>query len=146
MRRSTYNTANRAILISFLARERERQFTVESLFAALSTEGIAIGKSSLYRILEKLCASGEVRKFTEGESAVFQYIGDDSACASHLHLKCLVCGKLIHLECDKSGELLSHIAKDHGFDINSKRSVLYGHCRVCRQKEELRARTDEKAD
>lgn len=131
MRSSSYNTANRALLVAFLSRESERQFTVESLHDALSAQGMPIGKSSLYRILEKLCASGEVRKFTEGESAVFQYIGDDSACGSHLHLKCSECGRLIHLECDKSGELLAHIARDHGFQIDSKKSVLYGHCRSC---------------
>lgn len=134
MRRSTYNTANRASLLTFLEKVPDRQFTVESLYAELCAEGITIGKSSLYRILDKLCAEGTVRKFRDAErdSSFFQYVGSDAECDHHLHLKCIACGKLIHLECGMAGDLVKHIREEHGFVIDSKKSVLYGLCRECR--------------
>ena len=141
MRRSTYNTAGKKALVRFLAERDDRQFTVEELFAALAAEEIHIGKSSLYRLLEKLCAEGAVRKFKQEQSdaSLFQYIGSDAECAHHLHLKCSECGKLVHLHCDMSAELVEHIFHDHGFSIDRKRSVLYGICRECEEKAQYTA-------
>lgn len=133
MRNSTYNTSGRMKLTAFLARNLHKQYSVEDLYAELTGEGVQIGKSSLYRQLEKLCEAGVVRKFRDAEKnrSFFQYVGDDAECGKHLHLKCQTCGKLIHLHCEPAGELVSHIAGEHGFQIDSKRSVLYGTCRVC---------------
>lgn len=131
-----YKTAGRRLVCDLMNRNAHRQYTVDELFAALSAEGAVIGKSSLYRITEALCADGILRKFkeTEQSSAAFQYIGTDTDCGRHLHLKCDGCGKLIHLECAMSRELVSHILADHGFRIDSKKSVLFGRCADCAQK------------
>lgn len=133
MRSSTYNTGGRIRLLAFLSRNVHKQYSVEALHAALTHEGILIGKSSLYRQLQKLCGEGVVRKFRDAEKNIsfFQYIGDDADCQKHLHLKCQCCGKLIHLHCDMAGELVSHIGAEHGFVIDSKKSVLYGLCKEC---------------
>lgn len=119
--------------MAFLAQNVHKQYSVEALYEALTEEGILIGKSSLYRQLEKLCGEGIVRKFRDEEQSVsyFQYVGDNADCQKHLHLKCQACGKLIHLHCDMAGELVSHIAAEHGFLIDSKKSVLYGLCKEC---------------
>lgn len=133
MRSKAYNTAGKKALIEYMAQNRDRQFTVDELFASLSAAGTSVGKSSLYRLLERLVADGAVRKFKESElsSAVFQYIGSDEDCYRHLHLKCAECGKLVHLECPNSVELIAHIYEEHGFSIDSKKSVLYGKCKDC---------------
>lgn len=133
MRNSSYNTSGKRKLIAFLAKNEHKEYSVQSLHEALTAEGIEIGKSSLYRLLEKLCESGAVRKFRDEATdlAVFQYVGDDAECARHLHLKCKTCGRLIHLHCELAGELVSHISAEHGFRIDSKGSVLYGICRAC---------------
>ncbi len=133
MRNSGYNTSGKRRLIAFLAKNEHKEFSVQSLYQALSADGLKIPKSSLYRLLEKLCETGEVRKFRDAETdlAAFQYVGDDGECARHLHLKCKTCGRLIHLHCDLAGELVSHISAEHGFRIDSKGSVLYGVCRSC---------------
>ena len=138
MRNSSYNTSGKRKLIAFLAKNEHKEYSVQSLHEALSAEGIAVGKSSLYRLLEKLCESGEVRKFRDEatDQAVFQYVGDAAECTRHLHLKCKACGRLIHLHCDLAGELVAHISVEHGFRIDSKGSVLYGVCRACAGEEE----------
>lgn len=134
MRNSTYNTSGRMKLTAFLARNQHKQYTVEELCAQMRGEGMSASKSSLYRQLEKLCEAGVVRKFRDAEknSSFFQYIGDDADCGKHLHLKCRLCGKLIHLHCELAGSLVSHIADEHDFRIDSKKSVLYGVCRECK--------------
>lgn len=129
-----YNTSGRRKLIAFMESHAEAQYTVEELFAAMTRDGDAVGKSSLYRLLESLCEEGVLRKFRENEqsAATFQYIGTDADCGQHLHLKCAVCGRLIHLECAMSRDLVAHILEDHGFRIDSKKSVLWGTCEDCK--------------
>lgn len=136
MRNATYNTAGKKALIEYLSQNAHRQFTVDELYAELCTAGASVGKSSLYRLLERLVADGAVRKFKESElaSAAFQYVGNDKECEKHLHLKCADCGCLVHLECQSSIELLAHIYEEHGFFIDSKKSVLYGKCKDCQNR------------
>ena len=128
-----YKTAGRRLVCDFMERNAHRQFTVDELYSALTSDGATVGKSSLYRLTESLCDDGVLRKFKENEqsSATFQYVGNDAECGQHLHLKCDECGRLIHLECSMSRELVSHILADHGFRIDSKKSVLFGKCAAC---------------
>lgn len=133
MRSQAYNTAGKKAITEYMKHNSHRQFSVDELYAALLDFGASVGKSSLYRLLERMVAEGEVRKFKESErsSATFQYIGSDKDCSHHLHLKCVNCGKLVHLECPNSVELIAHIYEEHGFFIDSKKSVLYGKCKDC---------------
>ena len=135
-----YQTEGRRKLLSFLLSHPDTQFTVDQLHLAMTqSEGqgdasVAGGKSSLYRQLSKLCDEGCVRKYRADNqsSFVYQYIGSRDCC-HHFHLKCVVCGQLTHLDCHLSDELLSHIADQHGFRIDSGRSILYGLCCACEQ-------------
>ncbi len=135
MRSSGYRTSGKMKLVEFLCRNENKQYSVDALHAQMTAEGTEIGKSSLYRQLEALCKKGAVRKFRDedGKISYFQYIGDDSGCSEHLHLKCEKCGKLIHLHCEQAHALICHITGEHGFRIDSKKSVLYGLCRACRE-------------
>ena len=128
-----YNTAGRRLLTAFMEAHSDRPYTVDEIYTALTADGNEVGKSSLYRLAETLCAEGVLRKFRENEqsAATFQYVGNDAECEHHLHLKCQVCGKLVHLECAMSRELISHILGEHGFRIDSKKSVLLGKCDAC---------------
>lgn len=141
----TYKTAGRERLLRFLERHPDRQFLADDLAQALNREtGTGAqpphgkgSKSSLYRHLAELCDEGTVRKYrSDTQSAyVYQYVGRGDCC-HHFHLKCEVCGTLIHLECRVSEELLSHIRSDHGFRVDSGRSILYGICEACSKTEE----------
>lgn len=132
----TYKTAGRQRLLSFLQSSPDRQFGVDELTEELDrlqeSEGQKQSKSTLYRHLSELCAEGTVRKYrSDTQSAyVYQYVGAGD-CRRHFHLKCEACGKLIHLECAVSEELLSHISSHHGFCVDSGRSILYGLCADC---------------
>lgn len=134
-----YNTAAKSMVLSFFKANRDQHFTTEQVIKALrGTAGAnAPGSSTIYRVISRICDEGLIRRFSDEENAnyLYQYMGNDSDCAEHFHLKCLNCGTLAHLECDMSKELMLHIFGEHGFKIDSGRSILYGKCAKCADKE-----------
>lgn len=136
MERSTYHTAGRDKLLAYLAEHPGRQMTVEELTQALVREGVAVGKSTVYRLVGKLCEEGKLRRLHDERRAcsVYVYAEDTHACdGNHFHLKCLTCGRLFHLECRHSDALCAHIAGTHHFRVDSGRTLLYGQCESCQR-------------
>ena len=69
----------------------------------------------------------------KGERAVFQYVDEGRHCREHLHLKCVQCGRIYHLDCHFMDEVRAHLMAEHGFTLQCEGSVLYGLCRHCAQ-------------
>ena len=132
MQKKEYKTRGKERLLSFLKGNSDRQYTADEIYDSLSDE-CAVGKSSLYRQLSHLCNEGVIRKFRSGEADafVYQYMDKDHGCEDHFHLKCLSCGKVLHLECGVTEEMREHIQGEHAFKIDSSRSLLYGECAEC---------------
>ncbi len=132
--KKSYHTEGKERLYNFMSTHPDVHYTVDEICKMLNGDDSA--KSSVYRNLSALCDDGRVRKFrSEGQNSfVFQYVGKGSGCEDHFHLKCLSCGRLIHLECKYSDEMREHIKENHGFEIDSGRSILYGLCENCLKK------------
>ncbi|MBP3706713.1 MAG: transcriptional repressor [Clostridia bacterium] len=107
--------------------------TVDSLLEKLNKKGESVGRTTVYRTLEKLESEGKARKYisSPGESACYQYISKAHQCSEHFHLKCESCGRLIHIECVHITELSKHISDTHNFKVNNLKTVLYGVCEEC---------------
>lgn len=135
MPKKEYSTRGKQRLIDFLSQNRDRQYTADEIFDILSAEE-PVGKSSLYRRLSRLCDDGVIRKFraSDADSFVYQYMDRSHGCEDHFHLKCLSCGKVLHLECSVTDEMREHILGEHAFRIDSSRSLLYGECADCSKK------------
>ena len=136
-----YTTVGKKKLVDFFVENPDRQFTADEIYEQVSAMGDKTdkrpGKSSVYRQLSGLCEEHLVRRFhADGNKYLYQYMGARD-CAHHFHLKCVSCGELIHLECDMSEELLRHIRDDHGFLVDSGRSILFGVCERCRKEGKL---------
>lgn len=131
---SGYNTKQKENILAFLKSSGDCHKNVREISDYLASNGTPVGTATIYRQLEKLMAEGLVRKFTVDDKtgACFQYTGRDGGCDEHYHLKCTKCGKLIHLSCDYLSGMSEHILKNHGFVVNSSRTVFYGICRECR--------------
>lgn len=134
---TSYNTKQGEVILSFLKKEPGKHFTADELIAKLAEDGKPVGKATVYRHLDKLVKRGEARRYIveEGQSACYEYIGDEHNCAEHYHLKCSRCGDLLHVECGFLDEVAAHILEHHGFTISPERTVLYGVCEKCREAE-----------
>ncbi len=132
-----YQTAQSRRILAVLRENKARHLTAEEVYLLLKEQGTPVGQTTVYRHLEKLCAEGTLRKFAgaDGGGACFQFAENGAVCKEHYHLKCTSCGALLHAECDFLDELSAHILADHGFTIDGSRTVLYGLCAACAEKE-----------
>lgn len=127
-----YKTIQYKSLCDFFERGTKEQYTSDEIIEAVCPEGV--GKSTVYRQLARMTETGELRKFHDGKRILYQYSHISPDCGSHFHLKCISCGRLIHLNCDRISEFASHMAADHGFTLDMRQTVLYGLCAQCSKK------------
>ena len=130
-----YHTEQKKILLQFLRDHHDRAFTVEQTVAELqaSCGNTAPGKSTVYRLMQRLVVDGEVKRFVAGNSRRFVYqLMGHASCHSHLHLKCRACGRLFHLDEQLSHDLSSRLAAANGFSLSESDTVLFGDCADCR--------------
>lgn len=129
--RGEYSTKQRDAILAFL-KENNAHITASDIVFHLSQEGYSVSTATVYRTLEKFEKEGLVKKMVigDGAGACYQF-ADSDGCAEHFHLKCIKCGKLIHLSCEFLHDMEKHIFDDHGFTVSSGRTVIYGICSEC---------------
>jgi len=128
-----YNTKARKMILEFLENNSETTVCVTEIMDYLTTKGLTVNLTTVYRYLNKLTAEQKVIKLSgeDGQKAVYQLIHHQKTCDEHIHTQCIKCGKLIHLECDFMNELKTHLREGHGFELKCKGSILYGLCKDC---------------
>ena len=132
---SSYHTEQRRILLDFLSKNRDRSFTIDEITAGIAAEGAILARSTVYRLASKLASEGELRRFVKADSRCATYqLAAGEHCDSHLHLKCVGCGKLFHMDEQISDELVSRIRACSAFSVDEEESVLYGKCSRCNVK------------
>lgn len=133
MKQINYKTKQKTAIMRSVKEMGDRHFTVDALCDNLSKNGETAGRTTVYRFLEKLSLDGVVRKYKmpSGESACYQYVGEENHCREHFHLKCEKCGKLIHIDCGELNLLATHIKKHHNFSLDTLKTVIYGTCEEC---------------
>ncbi len=127
----SYNTKQSKLVYDFLENNPHKHFSAEEVYFSLISNGNNIGRTTVYRQLDKLCEEEKVRKFFSGENNACCYQLESEDCHNHYHLKCSSCGTLIHTECDFLDKLSSHIFNDHQFKIDGSKTILYGTCQNC---------------
>ncbi len=134
-----YNTKARQIILKYLEDKREGTVSAADILAHLEKNGLSVSHTTVYRYLNKLNAERKVLKFVEDETqvSVYQFIGTDKDCDEHIHIKCTVCGRLIHLDCGFMHDIKEHLYSSHGFELQCDGSILYGVCRECLQKNKI---------
>ncbi len=128
-----YNTKQKNVIIEMLQQNKNRHLTADEMLKILEDAGSPVGKATLYRFLDVLVSTGDLRKYitSEGEKACYQYVDEETGCHEHYHLKCIECGKLIHVDCSAIDEIQQHIEQHHNFNVDKSRIVLYGPCSDC---------------
>lgn len=135
MTKSIYKTKQRDLLVDYLKTSKGSHITVNDACDFFAQRGMQIGKTTVYRHLERMVDEGVVNKYIidSNSPACFEYINQESECGESVcfHCKCEKCGKLIHMHCQEMDRMAAHIMNDHQFIIDPKRTVLWGLCAEC---------------
>lgn len=136
MSEKSYNTRQRELIMNILKENPGMHLTVDELTQRLAKDNKSVGKTTVYRYLDKLVKSGVVRKYISepGEPACYEYIADNKICHSHYHLKCSQCTELIHTNCSFLDEIKNHVMAHHDFEMSAEQTVIYGLCASCKEK------------
>lgn len=128
--KNSYHTKQQEAVLNFFKQNHEDQFSADEAAEALKDKNV--GKSSVYRIVSKLCENGVLKRFLEtGRGAKYQFVGECGKCDDHFHLKCLKCGKLIHLE-NKLSDTVLKLIQAHDFEVSEELTMLVGKCSDCK--------------
>lgn len=136
MKKREYRTKNRTLILEYLKAEKEHTISIADIDAYLKQKGETINISTIYRFLDKLVAEGKVMKYQQedGKKAVFQYV-EEHQCQNHLHMQCVKCGRMIHLNCGFMEEISDHMLEHHHFRLQCQNSILYGMCETCEKED-----------
>ena len=133
-KKSSYKTDQKEKLLEYMQAHADTHMTATDIYSGLRSSSIRIGITTVYRQLERLQEEGVVTKYVidENTPACFEFTGhrqgEHQVCH---HLKCVSCGKLIHLHCAEVTKLEEHIFEDHHFRIDPRRTLFYGYCEDC---------------
>lgn len=139
MQRGSYQTKQQEAVAALFQRLPKECMTADEAYRLLVTQGMDVGKTTVYRAITKLCDQGILRRYAphlSSEAARYQY----NACQeSHLHIRCTRCGAMEHLHCDEVEAFARHIRGHHGFVLDEGRTMLVGLCESCAgQQKEMR--------
>ena len=133
--KNRYNTKQREKILSYLKENKDSNITADEILKYFKNIGDNIGKATVYIYLNELVKQNIIKKYNleNRNCRCFQYV-EEKHCEEHYHLKCEKCNKIIHLECDEIKEIQKHLQEEHKFEIDSRKTVLYGICDKCKQK------------
>lgn len=103
--------------------------TAEELYLELKPHNPGLSLATVYRNLNQLADSGEIKKI-EGLSGQVHY---DHNINEHFHLICIDCGKVEDLFFEPE-RLKSILKKQNKFEILSYDIIVKGRCNECQQK------------
>lgn len=127
-----YNTKQQAMILDYLVRKKDPVFTAEAVWHGLRELENTVSRATVYRALDRLVEAGTILKIPSGDGnrALYRYMGE-AALPSSGRMVCLDCGRAFPLECSHLEELTRHIQSDHQFEVDTRHTVLYGHCCDC---------------
>ena len=105
-----YSTRQQKLILECLQEYGDTFYTIDQFMEILRGKEIRIGRTTVYRGLERLQKEGAVLKVpsVEGAPAQYRFIRDE--------------------ERKNYGKL------EHGFEIDQSRTIFYGYCDECRRK------------
>ena len=126
-----YKTKQRDTILELLKNNTDAHLSAEEITDMLKKSGTSVGTTTVYRYLEKLYLEGAVQKYVTDRA---RYTYTEKECRGHFHLKCTECGSLSCADCDFMSGLCGHISEHHGFTIVPSKTIFYGVCEKCAEK------------
>ena len=129
-----YSTRQQQAVLERIKESGGSCVSAQELADSLRADGERIGVATVYRQLDRLERRGCVHKALTEEGAFYRFCpaGERGDC---FLLKCERCGRIEHVDCERLAPLYRHLADEHGFAVNPRRTILYGVCAACREAE-----------
>ena len=125
---NTRNTIQRSLVLEAV-KELRCHATSDEVYDTLVKKYPNISRGTVYRNLNLLSASGEIRK-VEMPSGADRF---DNLCHKHYHARCLKCGRVFHVEMEFLADFEKKIKYNHGFEIIGYDVLFKGTCPECNQ-------------
>lgn len=131
-RPSSYTTKQGKAVLACLESQKGAHVTAAQIAEHLEQAGVSIGRTTIYRQLERLSRDGRVRKYAiDGAGACFQYADGCGDMGEHFHLKCEGCGEVVHLNGGMLPGITQDIRNNYEFEVDVNKTVFYGRCGTC---------------
>ncbi len=133
-----YKTEQKKMLLAYLQANGKSAYGIEELAEGMRTMygELSPGVSTVYRLMDRLVKEGTVKRFPKEQGRGFLYqIVAGRTCRKHLHLRCVSCGRLLHMEESLSEEISVRLLSVCGFSLKEEETVLSGVCKICREGE-----------
>ena len=101
--------------------------TADEITAELQREQPGFSRSTVYRALDALSASGGLHAVRLGDGPVHYEVASEE----HQHAVCQVCQSILHIEHALVGELERHLEEGHRFHPVRTSVVVVGVCDAC---------------
>ncbi len=133
--KKTYRTGARKEIYSYAKNVSVHTFSASQILGYFRENNISISDATVYRNLDRMVEEGSLIRYnTSRNESTYQYVDSEDLCHEHIHLKCKVCEKIIHLEGDLMEKVKSNLIKRYGFSVECDGSVILGVCRECKDK------------
>ena len=133
MVRSKYKTNNKLNIMNYI-NKYSGSFSAQELYNEMIKCGENIGLTTIYRYLDELVSKNKlVKTYNEKNVSVYQLLVECNH-ENHFYLKCEVCEKIIHVDCECIETLSNHLMKHHNFLIDKNNLFISGLCNDCRHK------------
>ena len=122
------NTIQRALVLEAV-NELKCHATADEIYNAIVNEHPHISRGTVYRNLNQLSESGEIRKLEIPDGAD----RFDHRCHDHYHARCLKCGQVFDVEMEFIKDLEKKIKDTHGFEFSGHDIMFKGICPECKK-------------
>ena len=126
MEKSHYMTKQKKLLLETI-KKNNCEFRIKDL-----EEKTHVGLTTVYRFIEEYEKLGLIKKLVLNGEIFYEYF-EKCEFDNHFYLKCLNCGKMIHIDCNCIDELRNHINLMHQFSMNMDGIMITGICDQCRK-------------
>lgn len=129
--RDSYKTKQKELILSSV-KGYKNEFTIKDLFTKLNEKDQTIGLTTVYRAVNDLVKDHVLAKSMRDDGTLHYHVLEKCEHIGHCLLKCELCGKLTHTDCDELDVLSKHFKSKHHFEIDQKDITIYGICEKCR--------------
>jgi len=121
----------RTAVVEYLGAQR-CAVTAHDIDDELRRGGRAVGRASIYRVLELLAELGLASRIDVGQGMA-RYERVEPSGDHHHHMVCDECGDVLPFEDRELERALAHLSKKLSFDVADHEVLLHGACRDCRR-------------